>query len=66
VNTLIAVDDGLSSGNLNWADIFFLLGTILAVLGALAHSPLGEAVTKYAWVLLSLAVAFIAFGLFLL
>lgn len=40
---MIAVDDGLVNGNLNLADVFFLVGAILLALAAIlylmAHRP---------------------------
>jgi hypothetical protein len=73
MNTLIlAVDDGLTNGHLNWADILFLLGAIFAVLGALSYAPIPQtdpprrAYGHWGPVLVALAVGFISFGLFLL
>jgi len=63
--TLIAVDDGLTSGNLNAADIFFLIAVILAVVSALiGWRPAPE--SRWAGPLLSLAIAFAALGLLVL
>jgi hypothetical protein len=66
MSMLLAVDDGLANANYNWADIFFIIGAILAVLSALATTPVAAAVSKYAHILLALAVACISFALFLL
>ena len=65
---VLAVDDGLTSGNLNLADIFFLIAAILAGLAALSVHPseIAKPVAKLASVLGALAVAFVALGLFLL
>ena len=69
---LLAVDDGLTNANFNWADIMFLLGTIFAVLGALSYAPVPQtdpprrSYGHWGPVLVALAVGFIAFGLFLL
>jgi len=75
MSALLAVDDGLTNGNFNWADVFFLVGTIFAALAALAY-VMGVTVTAdparpvryHAWApaLVAFAVAFTAFGLFLL
>lgn len=35
---MLAVDDGIWSGNLDAADIFFLVGVILAVVAALLYA----------------------------
>lgn len=72
MHTLYAVDDGIANGNLNWADVFFLIGTVLALLAALAAWPTatadhpGNAVARWLHVLLCLAVGCVAFGFFLL
>lgn len=58
---LMAVDDGLFSGNANLADIAFSIAVICAVLsavGAFGTNPL----SKHAGWLLSAAVALAAFG----
>ena len=77
MNTLLlAVDDGLTNGNYNWADVFFLVGTIAAVLAALAYVT-GNTTTVdnnppryhyHAWApaLVAFAVGCIAFAFFLL
>lgn len=78
MNVLLAVDDGLTNGNYNWADVFFIAATILAVLAAVIHAVgvpaprddvAGRPVYHYhhhSFTLLALAVACIAFGWFLL
>ena len=58
---LMAVDDGLFSGNYNLADVFFLIAVIFAVLSAIGCFGT-NALTKYAGTLLSLAVACAAFA----
>lgn len=69
---MFAVDDGISSGNLNAADIFFLLGVIFgfiaALLTAAAATPRTPAsrVPSYASVFGWAAVGCIAFGFLLL
>ena len=74
MTTLLAVDDGIANGNLNWADVFFLVGAIFGALAGLAYA-LGITATVdnnppryHAWApaLVAFAVAFVAFGLFLL
>ena len=68
--TLLAVDDGLTNGNLNWADIFFLIGAAVAVLGAILLYAVTPATTppaaRWATPLAYLGVGLIGFGLFLL
>jgi hypothetical protein len=65
MNSLLAVDDGITSGNLNAADIFFLIAVILAIVSALiAWRPAPE--SRWAGPLLSLALAAAALGLLLL
>lgn len=79
MNTLLAVDDGLTNANFNAADIFFLIGTALAVFSGLAYAtgvvgtPADPASPRpyagfhqWAAALLAFAVASIAFGFFLL
>lgn len=57
-----AVDDGISSGNLNVADLFFLIACILAFIGAVIAYP-----TKTLWAtLVAAALGCLALGLFLL
>ena len=38
MSILLAVDDGWTSGNLNMADLFFLLGMILAAVSGLGYA----------------------------
>ena len=38
MTTLLAVDDGIANGNLNWADVFFLVGAIFGALAGLAYA----------------------------
>ena len=70
MNALLAVDDGIWSGNLNLADVFFLIAVILAVISALAAwVPIPTTPPTYgrfAGPLLSLAVGFAALGLMVL
>lgn len=77
MTALFAIDDGLTNGNLNVADIFFLLGTIFGALAGLAYVagfPVAEGATPNQWhryshwaaALVAFAVACIAFGFFLL
>lgn len=78
MNTLLlAVDDGLTNANYNWADVFFLAGLVFAVLAGLAYvtgHPVAEGApanrygrySHWAAALLAFGVACIAFGLFLL
>ena len=54
----------IASGETDWADIFFLIAVIIAVLSALA-SYAGEH-QRFAGPLLSAAVAFAALGLLVL
>jgi hypothetical protein len=71
---MIAVDDGLVNGNLNLADVFFLVAGILFALAAiLAYvysrpRPNGAAVNVAWWpgVLTPLGLALVAFGWFVL
>ena len=75
---LLAVDDGLTNANYNWADVFFLIGTIVAVFSAIAYFTGVSATTTtttnppryhyHAWApaLVAFAVACATFGFFLL
>jgi hypothetical protein len=65
---MFAVDDGLTSGNFNVADVFFLIGAILGVIAAVLSIPRTTATPAHAWSSVAgwLAAGFIAFGLFLL
>jgi hypothetical protein len=58
---LMAVDDGLFSGNYNLADVAFLAAVIAAVLSAVGGFGTNQ-LTKHAGWLLSAAVALAAFG----
>lgn len=67
--SVLAVDDGIAAGNLNAADIFFIIGAILGLIAAVLMHP--RPATAQPWPisglqLLSLAVGCAAFGLFLL
>jgi hypothetical protein len=64
MSTLFAVDDGISSGNLNLADVCFLIAVVLAVISALAHYRPASA--GHAGWLLSAAVAAVALGFLLI
>jgi uncharacterized membrane protein len=57
---MFAVDDGLVNGNLDAADIFFLVAVILAVVAAIAYGVVHVQAARLAPVLLSLAVASVA------
>jgi hypothetical protein len=74
---LLAVDDGWTNANYNWADLFFIVATGLAVLAAIgylttthpapaADHPRRYTLAHYAAGLLALAVACVALALFLL
>ena len=77
--TLLAIDDGLTNGNYNWADVFFLIATVFATLAGIAYLT-GPAVIPdtstppsryyrfghWAAALVAIAVACTAFALFLL
>ena len=62
---LLAVDDGIWSGNLNLADVFYLIAVILAGLSAIfAYTPPTQPnVARAVGPLLSAAVCFAALGL---
>lgn len=79
MNTLIAVDDGLTNGNYNWADVWFLVAAIAAVLATVAYLVNPADVpntttppsryyryTHWAAALVAFAIASIAFAWFLL
>jgi len=79
MNTLLlAVDDGWTAANYNWADLFFIVATALALLAAFGYlTPVRTTVdtdahvhrhglAHWAAALLALAVAATAFALFLL
>jgi hypothetical protein len=64
---MLAVDDGLANGNLDVADVLFLIATIIAVIAAVlsmrpAAGTRGVPSSALGW----LAVALLAFGWFLL
>jgi hypothetical protein len=80
---LLAIDDGWTAANYNWADTFFIVGAVIALIAAFIyfagvpttrtanpdpppHS--GYHVRWHGWApgLLALAVASVAFALFLL
>lgn len=66
MNHLVAVDDGLASGNLNAADICFLIALILGGLAVLVGVVNQPPLARWTSVLLSAAVALVALGLLLL
>jgi len=78
MNTLLAIDDGWTNANYNWADLFFIVATALALLAAFGYlTPVRTTVdaepghvhrgfAHWAAGLLALAVAATAFALFLL
>jgi hypothetical protein len=70
MSLLFAVDDGIAQGNLNWADIFFLVGAIMAVLGGiLAYASMPSTtppVARWPTPLAYVGLGLIGFGLFLL
>lgn len=57
---MFAVDDGIWAGNLNAADVLFLIAAILAVVAAFAYGVVHVQAARFAPVLLSLAVASVA------
>ena len=78
-NILLAVDDGITNANYNWADVFFLVATIAGALAALGYLVNPAIVpdtttpptryyrrTHWAAALVAVAVACTAFALFLL
>jgi hypothetical protein len=57
------VEDGIASGNVDAADIMYLIATILFVIGGAVAWGMAKAL----WAtLVALGLAFVAFGLFLL
>lgn len=64
---MLAVDDGLAQGNLDVADVFFLIGTIIGFIAAFlwARPPVGSRI-NWGPPLLCVAVACLGFGFFLL
>lgn len=75
---LLAVDDGLTNANYDMADVFFIIGVVLAALSGLAYATgfVGTVTEgqprpyaryhQWAPALLAFAVASIAFAWFLL
>jgi hypothetical protein len=75
---LLAIDDGWTNGNYNWADLFLIVATALALLAAVGYlTPVRTTTTTdtghvhrglahWAAGLLALAVACAAFAWFLL
>lgn len=74
---LLAVDDGWTNANYNWADLFFIVATALALLAAFGYltpvrttvddgTPHRHGLAHWAAGLLAIAVACTAFALFLL
>lgn len=69
---MLALDNGIANGNFNAADVFFLVGCILAAIAALAAVPRHVppdgryVVGAYAPVIGWLALSCIGLGLFLL
>lgn len=62
MNTLLlAADDGLISGNANFADICFIIAIVAAVLSAVGQFGANQ-LSKHAGWLLAAAVAFVALG----
>lgn len=62
---MLALDDGLTTGNFNAADIFWLIGAILGLISAICYAVVSPPAARWAPVALALAVGFVAFGLFL-
>jgi hypothetical protein len=76
---LLAIDDGWTNANYNWADLFFIVATALALLAAIGYltpvrttadtnppSHVHRGLGHWAAGLLALAVACAAFAWFLL
>lgn len=63
---MIGIDDGIASGNLNAADIFFLIAVIVAVVAAALYAAVSVQTARWAPVALCLALALTALGLLLL
>ena len=63
---MLAVDDGIAQGNLNLADVFFLIGTILAFLAGFLAANATPNATRWHMVAGWFALALVALGLFLL
>lgn len=62
---IFAVDDGLISGNLTFADICFIVAVVAGVLSAIGGFGANQ-LTKHAGWLLAAAVAFASLGLLVL
>ena len=69
MNTIFAVDDGLTNGNFNAADIVLLIAAALAVLGAIfayaSTAPPTPPIARWATPFAYLAIGVTAFALFL-
>lgn len=63
---MIAIDDGIASGNANAADMFFLIGVILGFLAAVLGLIRDDRGADYAPVLAWAAIGCVALGLLLL
>ena len=66
---MLAVDDGIVNGNLDFADILFLIATVLFVIGAiLSFPPSAPPATarSYVWVVGFIALALTTLGWFVL
>jgi len=63
---MLAVDDGIASGNLNAADIFFLIAVIVAVIAAALYAAVSAQTSRWAPVALSVALGLVDIGLLLL
>jgi hypothetical protein len=63
---MFAIDDGITSGNLNAADVFFLIATIVAVAAGFLFGATAPTLHRWGSVALSLGLALVALGLLLL
>ncbi len=63
---MLAIDDGLASGNLNAADIFFFVAMIVALIAAGLAASRNAVHVRWSPTVGWLAVAIIAFAWFLL
>lgn len=63
---MIAIDDGITTGNLNAADVFFLIATIVAVIAAGLYAAVNPKTVRWAPVALALGLACVSLGLLLL
>jgi hypothetical protein len=63
---MLAIDDGIASGNLNAADVFFLIAVIVAIVAAGLYAVVNPPALRWAPVALALAFASTALGLLLL